>query len=345
MRVALVGATGAVGTVMLRLLEERRFPCDELVPVASARSVGRRLPFRGGEAEVAALTPEVFEGVDLAIFDVPDEVSARWAPIAAERGAVVVDNSATFRMDPGVPLVVPEVNPDAASQRPKGIIANPNCTTLALVVPLAVLHRRWGLERLVLASYQAASGAGQAGIDELWEQTQRAAKEEETVTAGLAREVLTPGSAFPHPIALNFIPQCGSLKDDGYTSEELKLCNESRKILGLPRLAVTATCVRVPVVTGHGVAAHAEFAERVDPARARADLAEAAGVVVRDDPQDAVYPTALEAAGTDPCYVGRIRGDRFNERALEFFSVADNLRKGAALNAVQIAELLAAGSI
>jgi aspartate-semialdehyde dehydrogenase len=324
---------------MMRLLEERDFPVDSLVPVASARSVGRELDFKGGRLEVRGLTPEVFDGVDIAIFDVPDEVSARWVPVAAERGAVVIDKSAAFRMDPDVPLVVPEINPHEAGDPPKGIIANANCTTLAIVLPLWALHRRWGLRRLVLASYQAASGAGRPGIDDLWDQTQRAAKEEDAVTAGGARGVLAPGAAFPHPIALNFIPQCGSVKEDGYTSEELKLCNESRKILGIPDLRVTATCVRVPVVIGHGVAVHAEFEEPVDAAAARELLGEADGVVVRDDVDNAIYPTALEAAGTDPCYVGRIRADRFDERALEMFCVADNLRKGAALNAVQIAEL------
>lgn len=341
MRVAVVGATGAVGTQMMAILAERRFPLDELIPVASARSVGRKLSYEGRDVEVRGLTPEVFDDVDIAVFDVPDEVSAEWAPVAAARGAIVVDKSATFRLDPEVPLVVPEINPQEAANRPKGIIANANCTTLAIVVPLWALHRRWGLQRLVLSSYQAASGSGQAGVDDLWEQTQRAAKEEEAVTTGLAREVLAPGTAFPHPVALNFIPQCGSIKNDGYTSEELKLCHESRKILGLADLKVTATCVRVPVVIGHGVAVHAEFSGSVDASEARAILEGTEGVALRDEPDEAIYPTALEAAGTDPCYVGRVRKDLFDDRSLEMFCVADNLRKGAALNAVQIAELLA----
>lgn len=340
MRVVVVGATGAVGRTMLQILEERSFPLDELVPVASARSVGRMLSFRDETVEVKALEPEVFDGADLAIFDVDDPLAAEWAPVAAERGAIVVDNSAAWRMDPEVPLVVPEVNPEAVAHRPKGIIASPNCTTLAMVVPLAALHRQVPVERLILASYQAASGTGQVGIDDLWEQTVEAASAPDDVTAGLARNVLQPGRAYSHPIAMNFIPQCGSFKEDGYTSEELKLCFETRKIMSLPELPVTATCVRVPVAVSHGVAVHAEFRQPIDPDHARKWLSEADGVEVLDDPASAVYPTALEASGRDACYVGRIRKDPFNDLALELFCVADNLRKGAALNAVQIAELL-----
>jgi aspartate-semialdehyde dehydrogenase len=341
MRAALVGATGAVGGEMLRILSEREPFIDELIPVASARSAGRKLPYRGGEIEVRALAPEVFDGVDLALFDVPDEVAIEWAPVAAERGCVVVDNSAAWRMDPDVPLVVPEINPGAIADRPKGIIASPNCTTLAMVVPVAALHAEVPLRRLVLASYQAASGSGRPGVDELWEQTQIAAKEPDAVQEGRARDVLERGETFTHPIAMNVIPQCGSLKEDGYTSEELKLCRETRKIMALPELPVTATCVRVPVVVGHGVAVHAEFEDPITPERARELLEAAAGVEVRDDPANAVYPTPLEAAGKDPCYVGRIRQDLFDPRGLELFCVADNLRKGAALNTVQVAELLA----
>lgn len=341
MRVVLVGATGAVGGQILSILEERRLPVDELVTVASARSAGRRLGWRGSEVEVVPLAGEVFDGADIALFDVPDEVSRDWAPRASGRGAVVVDNSAAWRMDPDVPLVVPEINPDEAARRPKGIVASANCTTLSVVVPLAALHRAAGLRRLVLASYQAASGAGRPGIDELWEQTQSAVKQPDEVTAGLARDALTPGDTFGRPLALNVLPQCGSVKEDGYTSEELKLCDETRKILGLRSLPVTATCVRVPVFVGHSVAVHAEFEEPITAAQAHAVLSKAPGVEVQDDVVNGVYPTPLEAAGRDPCYVGRIRGDRFDPRALAMFCVADNLRKGAALNAVQIAELLA----
>ncbi|MDP9067781.1 MAG: aspartate-semialdehyde dehydrogenase [Actinomycetota bacterium] len=340
MRVALVGATGAVGTEILRILEQREFPLDELVPIASPRSAGRRLPFRDGSIEVVALAPEVFDDVEIALFDVPDELATEWAPVATARGAVVVDNSAAWRMHDQVPLVVPEVNPAAVGDRPLNIIASPNCTTLAMVVPLGALNERARVNRLILASYQAASGSGVGGIDELWDQTQRAAKEQEKVREGLARDFLDPGDTFKHPIALNVIPQCGSLKHDGYTSEELKLCHETRKIMGLPELRATATCVRVPVVVGHGVAVHAEFDEPITPDEARDILAAAAGVEVLDYPADGIYPTPLIAAGEDPCYVGRIRQDLFDPRALEFFCVADNLRKGAALNTVQVAELL-----
>ncbi len=342
MRVVVVGATGAVGTEMLTILEERDFPADELIAVASQRSAGRRLPYKGEGIEVVALSEEVFDDAQIALFDVPDEISRQWAPVAAERGAVAVDNSAAFRMNESVPLVVPEVNSAAVADHPLGIIASPNCTTLAMVVPLGALHRHAGLRRLIVASYQAASGAGKPGIDELWDQTERAAKERDAVEQGLARNVLVAGDTFTHPIAMNVIPQCGSLKDDGYTSEELKLCDESRKILGVPDLPVNATCVRVPVVVGHGVAVHAEFSETIGPDDARAILAEAPGVELRDDPARAVYPTPLESAGRDACYVGRIRADRFDPHALELFCVADNLRKGAALNTVQIAELLVA---
>lgn len=341
MRLVLVGATGAVGTEMLRILEERDELTSEVVPVASPRSAGRLIPFRDGQIEVQALAPDVFQEGDLALFDVPDEVSREWAPVAVDRGALVVDNSAAFRMDPDVPLVVPEINPQATNDRPKGIIASPNCTTLAMVVPVAALHRRTPVKRLILSSYQAVSGAGKYGVDELWDQTEIAVKEADEVRRGTARNVLEKGREFAHPIALNVLPACGSVKEDGYTSEELKLCYETRKIMDLPDLPVTATCVRVPVMVGHGVAVHAEFEESISPDDARSLLESADGVVVQDDPTNGVYPTPLEAAGRNPCFVGRIRKDPFNERALEMFCVADNLRKGAALNTVQVAEVVA----
>jgi len=341
MRLAVIGATGAVGTQIMRILEERDLAIDELIPVASPRSAGRRLPFRGGSVEVVALSPEIFEGVDLALFDVSDELSLEWAPIAVEKGATVVDNSGAWRMDPEVPLVVPEVNPAVVHERPKGIIASPNCTTLAMVVPLGVLHREAGLKRLILASYQAASGSGRPGIDELWDQTEMVVKDADTFRDGTdGGDVLQAGDTFPHPIAMNIIPSCGSLKEDGFTSEELKLCLESRKILGLPDLRATATCVRVPVMVGHGVAVHAEFSSPITAERAREILAAAPGVELQDEPEKHIYPTPLQAAGEDPCYVGRIRQDPFDPNALEMFCVADNLRKGAALNTVQVAELL-----
>ena len=340
MRMVVVGATGAVGTEVLRILEERNFPVDELVPVASPRSIGRKLEFGGAEVEVAGLRPEVFDGADIAIFDVSEDLSYEWAPVAAERGAVVIDKSSAFRMDDEVPLVVPEINADQVRDRPKGIIATPNCTTTAMVMPLAPLHREWTVNRLVVATYQAASGSGRPGTDELWEQTQLAAKEPEAVREGRAGDVIKGGGTFVHPLALNVLPKCGSVREDGYTSEELKLCHETRKILGIPDLKATATCVRVPVVTGHGVSAHAEFDSDVSVDRAREILAASPGVELADDVDNDVYPTPLDAANQDPCFVGRIRKDLFDDRALEFFSVGDNLRKGAALNAVQIAELL-----
>ncbi len=340
MRLVVVGATGAVGTEIMRILAEREFPADEIVPVASIRSAGRRLPYAETTLEVVPLDGNVFDGADLALFDVPDEIAAAWAPVATERGVVVIDNSAAFRMDEDVPLVVPEVNAQDSQRRPKGIIASPNCTTLAMVVPTAALHRRVPLRRLILASYQSASGAGRPGVEDLWDELERAVKEPDDVREGLARAVLQGGESFVHPLALNVIPRCGSVQEDGYTSEELKLGRETRKIMGLPELAVTATCVRVPVMVGHGVAVHAEFARPIGPDEAREILNEAPGVEVRDEPERNIYPTPLDAAGRDPCYVGRIRQDLFDDSALEFFCVADNLRKGAALNTVQIAETL-----
>ena len=340
MRLVVVGATGAVGTEMLRVLEQRRFPADELVPVASARSAGRRLSFGHQTVEVRTLNSDVFDGGDIALFDVPDGISARWAPVAAERGCVVVDNSAAWRMDRDVPLVVPEINPRALSRIPKGIVASPNCTTLAMVVPLYALHETAGLTRLVLASYQAVSAAGRAGVDEPWDQTQLALKDPEPARAGLAREVLQGGDTFGQPIALNVIPRCGTVSEDGYTSEEIKLRDETRKIMSLPDLPVTATCVRVPVVHGHGVVVHARFARPLSVEEARAVLRTAPGVELLDEPRSGLYPTPLEAAGLDACFVGRVRRDLFDPHALELFCVADNLRKGAALNTVQIAELL-----
>ena len=343
MRIVVVGATGAVGTELLKILEQRGHVDHEIVPVASARSAGRKLEFAGRTIVVEELRAEVFRAGDLAIFDVPDEVSAEWVPVATERGAVVIDKSAAWRMHEQVPLVVPEVNPEAAHDPPIGIIANPNCTTLAMVVPLAPLHRAAGLNRLVLASYQAASGSGKPGVDELWDQTELVAKDPDPVREGLAGDILDAGPTFTRPIAMNVIPQCGSVKDDGYTSEELKLCHETRKIMGLPDLRATATCVRVPVMVGHGVAVHASFDRDITPGEARELLKDAPGVELRDDVDNAVYPTPLEAAGRDACYVGRIRQDPWEKNTLELFCVADNLRKGAALNAVQIAELLLGG--
>jgi len=340
---AVVGATGAVGTVMLDLLSTRDDVWGEVRLVASPRSAGRQLRVRGTSTEVQALAEDVFDGVDVAMFDVPDEVSARWAPVAAERGAVVVDNSGAFRMDPQVPLVVPEVNPKEAARRPKGIIANPNCTTLSLIVAMAALHRAFGLEEMVVASYQAASGAGQAGIDTLYAQLDKTAGSRSLgQRAGDLRAVVGDFGPFPAPLALNVVPWAGSVKDDGWSSEELKVRNESRKILGLPGLRVTATCVRVPVMTTHAVAVHAVFGREVTRAGAQRVLSEAPGVVLNDDPERAEFPTPADVVGTDPTWVGRVRQSLDDPCAIDLFVCGDNLRKGAALNTAQIAELVAA---
>ena len=341
---AVVGATGAVGTVMLDLLSTREDVWGEIRLIASPRSAGRRLTVRGAEAAVIALSEDAFDGVDVAMFDVPDEVSAAWVPVAAARGAVVVDNSGAFRMDPDVPLVVPEVNPDDALRRPKGIIANPNCTTLSLIVAVGALHRSFGLEELVVASYQAASGAGQAGIDTLYAQLDKVSGTRSLgQRAGDLRGVVGDLGPFPAPLALNVVPWAGSLKDEGWTSEELKIRNESRKILGLPSLRVNATCVRVPVVTTHSVAVHARFSRHVGREAAWDTLRAAPGVVLCDEPSRGEFPTPADVVGTDPTWVGRVRESLDDPNAIDFFVCGDNLRKGAALNTAQIAELIAAG--
>ncbi|MGC9669081.1 aspartate-semialdehyde dehydrogenase [Planosporangium sp. 12N6] len=341
---AVVGATGAVGTVMCELLSSRKNRWGEIRLVASERSAGRTMVVRGEELTVRALSPEVFDGVDVAMFDVPDEVSMEWAPIAAKYGAVVVDNSGAFRMDPDVPLVVPEVNPEQVRNRPKGIIANPNCTTLAMIVAIAALHREYGLKELVLASYQAVSGAGKTGIDTLLDQMDRVGGDRSLGSrSGNVRQAVGDDlGPFPAPLALNVVPWAGTLRDAGWSSEELKMRNESRKILGLPDLKVSATCVRVPVVTGHSVAVHAVFGAEVDAEGAREVLQNAPGVILVDDPAAGEFPMPIDAVGTDPSWVGRIRRSLDDPRALDLFVTGDNLRKGAALNTAQIAELLAA---
>src|SRR6266545_2792204 len=299
---AVVGATGAVGTVMCELLSARKNVWGEIRLLASARSAGKRIVVRGEELAVAPLTEEAFDGVDVAMFDVPDEISAQWAPIAASRGAVAVDNSGAFRMDPDVPLVVPEINPEQVRNRPKGIIANANCTTLAMIVAVAPLHREYGLRELVLGS--RSGNVRQAVGDDI--------------------------GPFPAPLALNVVPWAGSLKDNGWSSEEIKMRNESRKILGLPDLKVSATCVRVPVVTAHSVAIHAVFGSEVDAAGARDVLRHAPGVIVVDDPAAGEFPMPIDAVGTDPSWVGRIRRSLDDPRALDLFVTGDNLRDGAA---------------
>jgi aspartate-semialdehyde dehydrogenase len=341
---AVVGATGAVGTVMLDLLSTRPDVWGEIRLVASARSAGKQLRVRGEDVTVVALDADVFDGVDVAMFDVPDDVSAEWAPIAASRGAVVVDNSGAFRMDPDVPLVVPEVNAESIARRPRGIIANPNCTTLSMIVAVGALHREFTVTGLVVASYQAASGAGQAGIDTLHTQLAKVAGDPQlgSIARDIRAVVGDDLGPFPAPLVLNVVPWAGSVKDDGWSSEELKVRAETRKILGLDALPVAVTCVRVPVVTTHSLAVHATFGSVVTADAARTVLEDAPGVEVMDDPGNGVFPTPADVVGTDPTYVGRIRQALDDDHALDFFVVGDNLRKGAALNTAQIAEHVAA---
>jgi len=339
---AVVGATGAVGTVMLDILSKRKDVYGEIRLIASARSAGKKLFCRGEELTVVALSPEAFEGIDIAMFDVPDEVSLEWAPIAASKGCVVVDNSGAFRMDEQVPLVVPEVNPEQIKNRPKGIISNPNCTTLSMIVAMGALHKEYVLKELVVASYQAASGAGQSGLDILRKQISEVANTAVGDAAGDVRKVISNNGPFPAPLALNVIPWAGSLKQDGYSSEELKVRNESRKILGIKDLKVSATCVRVPVLTTHSLAVHAIFGKEVSRQAAQDVLKNAAGVELVDDPENHKFPTPADVVGTDPTWVGRVRRSLDDPMALELFVCGDNLRKGAALNTAQIAELVAA---
>jgi aspartate-semialdehyde dehydrogenase len=346
LRVAILGATGAVGTELLRLLGTRGFPVagDPLV-LASARSAGRRVRWRDGELTVQEVTAEAFEGIDVALFSAGATRSREWAPVAAAAGAVVIDNSSAFRGDPEVPLVVSEVNPEAAATRPKGIIANPNCTTMALMVPVKPLHDAFGLEAMVATSYQAAGGAGQSGIDELVLVHEKLdGRVEELRTSGAAVEASVSTSVFPRPLAWNVVPHCGSYRDDRYTDEERKLVDESRKILSLPELAVSPTCVRVPVLVGHAIAARLTFARAVTHADVVAALEGAPGLVLADaigpEGEPLELPTPLASAGRDEVLVGRIREDYGDPRSINLFAAGDNLLKGAALNAVQIAELL-----
>ncbi len=344
---AIVGATGAVGTVMRDVVSTRADIWGEIRLIASARSAGRMLPVRGEQVAVREITAEAFRGVDMAMFDVPDEVSEAWAPVAAEHGVVVIDKSGAFRMDPDVPLVVPEVNPDAAFDRPRGIISVPNCTTLSLIVVVGVLHRAYRLREMFAASYQAASGAGQAGTDSLYDQLaavagNRTLGQHPGDVRDAVRSAAGDRGPFLAPLAMNVIPWAGSLRPDGWSSEELKIRNETRKILGAPDLRISATCVRVPVITGHSIALHAVFDAEVDADEARKLLSEAPGITVADRPETAEFPMPVDVAGTDPTMVGRIRRSMDDPHALEVFVCGDNLRKGAALNAAQIAELLVA---
>ncbi len=326
-RVAVVGATGQVGTVMLQLLRERGFPTSEIVPFASERSAGKVLD---GGLVVQPLTDETIQGFDVAIFSAGGATSGEWAPKFAEAGAVVIDNSSKWRMHDDVPLVVSEVNPEALDDH-RGIVANPNCSTMQMVVALKPLHAEAGIERLVISTYQAVSGTGKIGVDELLGQAK----------AVVAGEQVPAAQAYKHQIAFNALPHAGNFAPgDDHTDEERKLINETRKILGDPSIRVSATCVRVPVVNGHSEAVNVETRAPLSPERARELLRAAPGVTVLDDPDANSYPLAIEASGKDDVFVGRIRRDPGNEQAIDLWVVADNLRKGAALNAVQLAELL-----
>jgi aspartate-semialdehyde dehydrogenase len=330
MRVAVVGATGAVGSTMLDVLRERSFPADEVVPFASERSAGRSIPFGAGSLTVVPLDDETIQGFDIALFSAGSKVSEEWAPRFADAGAVVVDNSSQWRMHDDVPLVVSEVNPDALDGH-KGIVANPNCTTMQTVVALGPILRHAGIERIVMSSYQAVSGTGQSAVEELHDQ----------VEAQLSAKEMPAPAVYPHQIAFNVLPQVETFKDgDDYTTEERKCMRETRKILGREDIGVSATCVRVPVYTGHSVSANVQTRDPLTPEECREVLSGAPGVTVVDDPANGLYPTALDAAGRDDVLVGRVRRDPSHERCLNLWVVGDNLRKGAATNAVQLAELL-----
>ena len=328
--VAIAGATGVVGAEILSILEERKFPVKELTLLASERSAGTKLKFKGVEHVVGLLNEESFKGIDIALFSPGSSVSAEFAPKAAKAGCVVIDNTSCFRMDPKVPLVVPEVNPaDVALYKKKGIIANPNCSTIQMVVALKPIHDAFGIKRVVVSTYQSVSGAGREAMDELTEQVRMLFN-----MSSPRKEV------FDHQIAFNCLPQIDTFLDDGYTKEERKMVDETKKILGDPDVLVSATAVRVPVYIGHSESVNVETVLKITPAGVRRLLKKAPGVTVIDSPSKSAYPMPVTTAGTDAVYVGRIRADDTAPNAINMWVVSDNLRKGAALNAVQIAELL-----
>ena len=326
---AIVGATGAVGEEMRLCLEQRNFPIKSMTLLASARSAGKKIQFAGEEITVKELTHDSFEGIDIALFSAGGGISKEFAPSAAKTGCVVIDNSSAFRMDEGVPLVVPEINPDAAKNTPRNIIANPNCSTIITLMGLSPLHEAFELKSIIASTYQAVSGSGAQGIIELEEQVQAIANDRE----------FTP-KVYPRQIAFNVIPEVDAFTDNGYTKEELKMLNEGRKILGIPDLRVSCTCVRVPVYRSHSISVTAQFEKPVDVEAARAAFAGKPGIIVTDDPSNRVYPVPLDTTGADDCQVGRIRKNTVFNNALDLWIVGDQVRKGAALNAVQIAELL-----
>jgi aspartate-semialdehyde dehydrogenase len=314
---------------MLLCLEQRNFPVGKLTLLASARSAGKRIAFRGGDIVVQELTHDSFAGVDIALFSAGGGISLEFGPSAAAAGAVVIDNSSAFRMDEGVPLVVPEINPEAAKDHPKGIIANPNCTTIISLMALAPLHEKFGLKSVIASSYQAVSGSGAQGIVELEEQVK-----------AIANNLPFTPKVYPRQIAFNVIPQVDSFTENGYTKEEMKMLHEGRKILGHADLKVSCTCVRVPVYRSHSVSITAVFEKPVDVESARAAFEGKPGIQVVDDPANKVFPVPLDTTGKDDCLVGRIRKNLVLDNALDLWVVGDQVRKGAALNAVQIAELL-----
>lgn len=329
-RVAVLGATGLVGRTMIQVLEERNFPVAGLVPLASARSVGQTVRFKGRDFVIAVPSAEIFRNVDIALFSAGATASREWAPVAAEAGAIVIDNSSAFRMEPGIPLVVPEVNPDAifrADGTPGSIIANPNCSTIQMVVVLKPLHDRYGVKRVVVSTYQSVTGKGKAGRDAL-----------ESELAGEEQDQFTHF----HQIAFNAVPQIDVFTDNGYTKEEMKMVNETRKIMADEAMAVSPTTVRIPVYGGHGESLNIEFENDFDIEEVRALLAASPGIILQDDPSARVYPMPLTSYERDEVFAGRIRRDFWNPKTLNMWIVADNLRKGAATNAVQIAEVIAA---
>ncbi|WP_432104561.1 aspartate-semialdehyde dehydrogenase [Streptomyces sp. bgisy091] len=340
---SVVGATGAIGGVMLQILSQHADVWGEVRLIDSPRAAGVKLAVRGEETEVLPLSEDVFDGVDVALFLASDEVSAQWGPVAAARGAVVVDGSAAFRLDEDVPLVVPEINPHAARLRPRGIVASPHCTTLSLIVAVGALHAEFGLRELIVSSYQAVSEAGRDGVAALREQLALVAGTDLGTRPGDVRRALGEGDGGPFaaPVALNVVPWAGTDAGDGWSSEELAIRAECRKVLGLPDLKVTATCVYVPVVAAHSMSVHARFENEVPVDRAHEILATAPGVVLFDNPAAGDFPTPSDVVGTDPTWVGRVRQSMDDPNAVNMFICGDNLRKGAALNVAQIAESVA----
>ncbi len=326
--IAILGATGAVGQTMIKVLEEREFPIDEIRLLASPRSAGKELEYMGVKYKVEPVSPEAFEGIDIALFSAGGSRSKEWAPIAVEKGAIVIDNSSAWRMDENVPLVVPEVNPEDVKWH-KGIIANPNCSTIQMVVALNPIHKAKKIKRVIVSTYQAVSGAGAKAIKDLEEETK----------AYFEGKYYYP-EALPQHIAFNVIPHIDVFLDNDYTKEEMKMVNETRKIMHAPDIKVSPTCVRVPVFYGHSESIVIETEEPITPEEAREILKEAPGIILEDDPHNNLYPMPIEAAGKDEVFVGRIRKDFSFDNGLAMWVVADNLRKGAATNAVQIAELL-----